>query len=82
MGVGVRPDEVGADRIDHRLRHLRAAGRVGVHDGAVGQRGEPGPVFGVQINSGKTWTVPSVLLRSKVIRWDFDAIVRQLEDWD
>lgn len=38
-------------------------------------------MFGIQINSKETWTIPRGLSSGKVIRWDFDAIVRQLETW-
>lgn len=39
------------------------------------------PIFGIQINSDKTHAIPSDLLSSKVIRWDFDEIVAQLNRW-
>lgn len=39
------------------------------------------PMFGIQIHRDKTYAVPAGLLASKVIRWDFDAIVRQLNGW-
>lgn len=39
------------------------------------------PMFGIQINSDKTHQIPKGLSPSKVIRWDFDAIVRQLNSW-
>lgn len=38
-------------------------------------------LFGIQINRDKTHPVPAGLPASKVIRWDFDAIVKQLKTW-
>jgi hypothetical protein len=38
-------------------------------------------IFGIQIRREKTYTVPEGVSSSKVIRWDFDAIVKQLESW-
>ncbi len=38
-------------------------------------------MFGIQINHDKTHRIPEGLPESKVIRWDFDAIVRQLNRW-
>ena len=38
-------------------------------------------MFGIQINSDKTHAVPTGLSTSRVIRWDFDAIVRELNRW-
>jgi hypothetical protein len=38
-------------------------------------------MFGIQINSDKTHSLPAGLPTSSVIRWDFEAIVRQLEKW-
>lgn len=38
-------------------------------------------MFGIQINSDKTHTSPAGLPTTKVIRWDFAAIVRQLNGW-
>ncbi len=37
------------------------------------------PMFGIQIHRDKTHPVPAGL--SRVIRWDFDAIVRELNRW-
>src|SRR5438876_11072008 len=34
------------------------------------------PMFGIQINSDKTHRIPEGLSQSKVIRWNFDVIVR------
>jgi hypothetical protein len=34
------------------------------------------PIFGVQINHDKTHTIPPGLPSSRVVRWDFDAIVK------
>jgi hypothetical protein len=39
------------------------------------------PIFGIQINSGKTHPIPEGLPASRVIRWDFDDIVEELERW-
>jgi hypothetical protein len=39
------------------------------------------PIFGIQINSGKTHAIPAGLASSRVIRWDFDDIVAELERW-
>jgi len=39
------------------------------------------PIFGIQINRGKTHRIPQGLPKSKVIRWNEDAIVRQLSRW-
>jgi len=39
------------------------------------------PIFGVQINRDKTHPIPSGLPSSRVVRWDFDAIVKELERW-
>jgi len=39
------------------------------------------PIFGVQINSGKTHPIPVGLPQARVIRWDFDQIVNELERW-
>jgi hypothetical protein len=48
----------------------------------IGETARQGhPIFGVQINSDKTHPVPSGLPASRVIRWDFDAIVKELERW-
>lgn len=38
-------------------------------------------MFGIQINRDKTYPIPAGLPASTVIRWDFDAIVRQLNKW-
>jgi hypothetical protein len=38
-------------------------------------------MFGIQINRDKTHPIPAGLSASKVIRWDFDAIVRQVNGW-
>jgi hypothetical protein len=38
-------------------------------------------MFGIQINHDKTHPVPSGLPASQVIRWDFDAITKQLATW-
>lgn len=38
-------------------------------------------IFGIQINSGKTYAVPSGLPASNVIRWDFDQITQWLATW-
>jgi hypothetical protein len=39
------------------------------------------PIFGIQINSGKTHSIPAGLPASRVIRWDFDEIVDELKRW-
>lgn len=39
------------------------------------------PLFGIQINSGKTHPIPTGLPASRVIRWDFDAIAAELNRW-
>jgi MTH538 TIR-like domain (DUF1863) len=39
------------------------------------------PMFGIQINSDKTHHIPEGLPQSKVIRWNFYVIVRQLNTW-
>jgi hypothetical protein len=39
------------------------------------------PMFGIQINSGKTHPIPVGLPSSRVIRWDFDAIAAELKRW-
>jgi len=39
------------------------------------------PMFGIQIKSDKTYPVPAGLSSSGVIRWNFDAIVRELNRW-
>ncbi|WP_028058914.1 TIR domain-containing protein [Candidatus Solirubrobacter pratensis] len=39
------------------------------------------PVFGVQINSDKTYRVPTGIATSRVTRWDFSAIARELNRW-
>lgn len=38
-------------------------------------------VFGIQINHDKTHPIPSGVPAGRVIRWDFDAIVRELARW-
>lgn len=38
-------------------------------------------MFGIQFHSDKTYTIPAGLSAAKVIRWDFDAIVKQLGAW-
>ncbi len=38
-------------------------------------------MFSIQIHHDKTHKIPSGLSENKVIRWDFDAIVRQLNSW-
>jgi hypothetical protein len=38
-------------------------------------------MFGIQINTDKTHTVPAGLSSTKVIRWNFDAIVDALAAW-
>jgi hypothetical protein len=39
------------------------------------------PMFGIQIHRDKTHPIPAGLPASRVIRWDFDTIVRQLNEW-
>jgi Thoeris protein ThsB, TIR-like domain len=39
------------------------------------------PIFGIQINSSKTHAIPDGLPSSRVIRWDFDSIVAELDRW-
>lgn len=39
------------------------------------------PIFGIQINVGKTHPIPAGLPAPRVIRWDFDDIVAELERW-
>jgi len=39
------------------------------------------PVFGIQINSDKTHPIPAGLPASRVVRWDFDEIVNELNRW-
>lgn len=38
-------------------------------------------VFGVQINTDETHTIPTGLPAKNVIRWDFNQIVQWLETW-
>lgn len=38
-------------------------------------------MFGIQINSDKTHTVPAGLSAKNMIRWDFDQIVMWLATW-
>ena len=38
-------------------------------------------IFGIQISSEKTYTIPSGLPASNVIRWDFDQITQWLATW-
>jgi hypothetical protein len=38
-------------------------------------------LFGIQINRGATHPIPDGVPASRVIRWDFDAIVAELERW-
>ena len=38
-------------------------------------------LFGIQINSKETHTIPSGLPSKNVIRWTFDDIVRALKHW-
>lgn len=38
-------------------------------------------IFGIQINKDKTYTIPTGLPSNRVIRWDFDSIVKELERW-
>lgn len=39
------------------------------------------PMCGIQINHDKTHPIPAGLPANRVIRWDFDAIVRELNRW-
>lgn len=39
------------------------------------------PIFGIQINRDSTYRIPVGLSATHVIRWNFEAIVRQLELW-
>lgn len=39
------------------------------------------PMFGIQINSDKTHPIPTGLSSGRVIRWDFDQIVAELQRW-
>lgn len=39
------------------------------------------PMFGVQIHSDKTYTIPKGLSSSGVARWNFKEIVKQLNKW-
>jgi hypothetical protein len=39
------------------------------------------PMFGIQITSDKTYPLPTGLASSRVFRWSFDDIVRELESW-
>lgn len=39
------------------------------------------PLFGIQINKDNTYTVPVGLLSSRIVRWDFERIVSELERW-
>ncbi len=39
------------------------------------------PIFGIQISSDKTYTIPEGVPASKVIRWNFDSILSQLSTW-
>jgi hypothetical protein len=39
------------------------------------------PIFGIQIKSDKTYTIPAGLPSSRVVRWDFDSIVKELKRW-
>jgi hypothetical protein len=38
-------------------------------------------LFGIQINSDETHTIPSGLAAQNVIRWDFDQITKWLGTW-
>jgi len=38
-------------------------------------------IFGIQIHSDKTYSIPAGLNASSVIRWDFDQIVTWLDTW-
>ena len=44
-------------------------------------RSQKHPLFGIQINRGKTHRIPKGLPESKVIRWNEDSIERQLGRW-
>lgn len=39
------------------------------------------PIFGIQISSGRAHPIPAGLPASRVIRWDFAEIVRELGRW-
>lgn len=39
------------------------------------------PLFGIQINRDRTHAVPAGLPRSRVVRWNFAAIARELARW-
>jgi hypothetical protein len=39
------------------------------------------PIFGIQINRDKTYPIPSGLSSSRVVRWNFDSIVSELNRW-
>jgi hypothetical protein len=39
------------------------------------------PLFGIQIKNDKNYPIPAGLLSSRVIRWNFDDIVRELNRW-
>ncbi|HEY8777597.1 MAG TPA: TIR domain-containing protein [Gaiellaceae bacterium] len=39
------------------------------------------PIFGIQTRNEKTHPIPQGLPSSRVIRWDFDAIVKELNRW-
>ena len=39
------------------------------------------PIFGVQISTNNTYPIPSGVPASRVVRWDFDRIVGELERW-
>lgn len=39
------------------------------------------PVFGIQIHHDKTHAVPAGVPTSRVVRWDFSAIARELNSW-
>ena len=39
------------------------------------------PIFGVQIHADKTHPIPAGLPASRVIRWNFDSIVAELNRW-
>lgn len=38
-------------------------------------------IFGIQINSSETHSIPAGLSSRNVIRWDFDQIVKWLKTW-
>ena len=38
-------------------------------------------LFGVQINTDKTWPIPVGLPEKSVVRWDIDQMVRWLATW-